>query len=57
MKIKLVSELQFNESLLNEDIASVMRLYPKIDKEMFMKLISLDPTYKEGRDSVGKYGK
>lgn len=57
MKIRLVGELQFNESLLNEDIASVMRLYPKIDKDMFMKLISLDPTYKEGRDSVGKYGK
>ena len=43
--------------ILYEDIEAVKKNYPKITDDKFMQLIALDPTYKEGRDSVGKYGK
>ena len=43
--------------LLDEDIAAVKKYYPNIDDDIFMQLISLDPTYRDGSNSVGKYGK
>ena len=54
MKIKVVEKFT---NILREDIEAVKKNYPKIEDEMFYKLIALDPTYKENRDSVGKYGK
>ena len=42
---------------LNEDIEAVKKYYPNIDNDTFMKLIALDPTYREGSQSLGKYGK
>ena len=42
---------------LTEDIAAVKRQYSHIPEEDFYDIIKLDPTYKEGSDSVGKYGK
>ncbi len=43
--------------VLDEDIAAVKKYYPNIDDDVFMQLISLDPTYRDGSNSVGKYGK
>ena len=43
--------------LLTEDIAAVRKNYPKISDEDFNRIIRLDPTFIEGRDSVGQYGK
>lgn len=45
------------ESVLNEDIAAVRKNYPNISDEDFDRLIKLDPTYREGSNSVGTYGK
>ena len=42
---------------LKEDIEAVKKYYPNIPDETFQMLISLDPTYKEGIISLGKYGK
>lgn len=42
---------------LTEDIESVRKNYPKISDEDFYRLIKLDPTYREGSNSVGTYGK
>lgn len=42
---------------LVEDIAAVRKNYPKISDEDFNRIIRLDPTFIEGRDSVGQYGK
>lgn len=51
-------KLRINESnYLLEDIAAVKKYYPNIDDNTFMKLIQLDPTYRDGSNSVGKYGK
>lgn len=52
MKFKLLMESQ-----LLEDIAAVRKNYPKISDKDFDRIIRLDPTFKEGRDSVGTYGK
>ena len=50
-------KLYINESYyLSEDIEAVKKYYPNIDDDMFMYLISLDPTYR-GNQSLGKYGK
>ena len=49
--------IQFNESVLHEDITAVRKQYPKISDEMFNKLIAFDPTFNKDRDSVGTYGK
>ena len=46
-----------NEEYLVEDIASVKKYYPTIDDDKFMQLISLDPTYIDGKDKLGNYGK
>ena len=43
--------------ILTEDIAAVRKNYPKISDEDFDRLIKLDPTYREGSNSVGTYGK
>ena len=43
--------------LLYEDIAAVQKYYPNIPNDTFMQLISLDPTYRDGSNSLGKYGK
>ena len=53
------SDIQYylTELLLMEDIDAVKRQYPKIEDEDFDRLIRLDPTFKEGKDSVGTYGK
>lgn len=51
-------KLRIQESnYLLEDIAAVKKYYPKIDDNTFMTLIALDPTYRDGSNSVGKYGK
>ena len=50
-------KLRINESnYLLEDIAAVKKYYPNIDDNVFMTLIALDPTYRDGSNSVGKYG-
>lgn len=46
-----------NNEFLSEDIAAVKKYYPNIDDNTFMQLIQLDPTYRNGSNSVGKYGK
>ena len=56
------TKLTIRESLpmrfaLTEDIAAVRKNYPKISDEDFDRLIKLDPTYREGSNSVGTYGK
>lgn len=43
--------------LLLEDINAVRKNYPKISDKDFDRIIRLDPTFKEGKDSVGTYGK
>lgn len=45
------------ESYLVEDIAAVKKQYSHVSEEDFDKIIRLDPTFDENRDSVGKYGK
>ena len=48
---------QLEKELLIEGIKEVKAKYPNIDEDKFFELIKLDPTYKEGVDSVGTYGK
>ena len=43
--------------ILIEDITSVRNNFPKISDEDFYRIIRLDPTFVDGRDSVGQYGK
>ena len=50
-------KFRLDETLFLETLASVMANYPNIPEDQFMSIISLDPTYTKGRDSVGKYGK
>ena len=51
-------KLRISENnILQEDIAAVKKYYPNIPDDTFMQLISLDPTYRDGSNSVGKYGK
>lgn len=51
-------KLYINESAyMLEDIDAVKKYYPNIDDNTFMNLIALDPTYRDGSNSVGKYGK
>ena len=58
MSIFKVIEKEFNKEykLLNEGIEEVKKYFPKIPDSDFMKLISLDPTYRGGNE-LGKYGK
>lgn len=51
-------KLYIDESAyIKEDIEAVKKYYPNIEDDMFMNLIALDPTYRDGSNSVGKYGK
>jgi len=51
-------EDEIEESLeLNEDIAAVRNLFKDIPEDKFNEILKLDPTYVEGRNSVGKYTK
>jgi hypothetical protein len=50
-------KLKLDETIFLETIASVQANYPNIPEDQFMSIISLDPTYVQGRDSVGRYGK
>lgn len=45
------------EKYLMEDIAAVRKQYSHIPEQDFDRIIRLDPTFDENRDSVGKYGK
>ena len=45
------------EEILTEAIADVKKQYPDMPDELFYKLIAFDPTYEEGKDRVGTYGK
>jgi hypothetical protein len=45
------------EEYLMEDIAAVKKQYSHIPENDFDRIIRLDPTFDENRDSVGKYGK
>lgn len=47
----------FNKKYLQEGIEDVKKYYQDIDDDKFMEIIALDPTYKEGVDKVGNYGK
>ena len=49
-------KLRILEHSLNEDIEAVKKYYPNIPDDIFMKLVTLDPTY-TGKNSLGKYGK
>lgn len=46
-----------SEQLLTEDIAAVRDMFKDIPDEKFNEIVKLDPTYVEGRNSVGKYTK
>lgn len=43
--------------VINEDIESMKKYYPNIPDEKFMYYIKLDPTYKDGSNNAGNYGK
>lgn len=43
--------------VLNETLEDIKKYYPNVPDNIFMKLITLDPTYRIGSDSAGKYGK
>ena len=45
------------ESILLEDITAVKNRYPNISDEDFNRILKLDPTYRDGSNSVGKYTK
>ena len=45
---------QLKKELLVEGIKEVQAKYPSIEESKFYELIKLDPTYKEGVDSVKK---
>lgn len=53
--MRLIEELR--KELLVEGIKEVQAKYPNIEESKFYQLIKLDPTYKDGVDSVGTYGK
>ena len=42
---------------ITDDINSVKSLFPDIQEEKFNELIKLDPTYRDGSNSLGTYGK
>ena len=52
-RIKQLSEVLLNETL--DDVHD--KYYSDIDKDTFLKLISLDPTYEKDSDKMGIYGK
>lgn len=42
---------------LNEDIESMKKFYPNITDDAFMSFVALDPTYKNGSTTAGKYAR
>lgn len=44
-------------NLLLEDITAVRNRYPNISDVDFTTILNLDPTYRSGSNSVGKYTK
>lgn len=46
-----------NNSSLNEDLNAIKKNFQNIDDNTFKHIIELDPTYREGSNSAGKYGK
>ena len=46
-----------NESVLEEDIEGMKKYYKNIPDDKFQELIELDPTYKNGSNNAGTYGK
>lgn len=42
---------------LNEDIESMKKFYPNITDDAFMSFVALDPTYKKGSTTAGKYAR
>lgn len=51
-------KLYINEdTYLQEGIDDIKKYYPNIPDDIFIQLIELDPTYREGSSSAGKYGK
>lgn len=53
---KVLSD-DINESVLEEDIEGMKKYYKNIPDDKFQKLIELDPTYKNGSNNAGTYGK
>ena len=45
------------EEYITEDIGAVKQHYTDIPDDIFYKLLSLDPTYKDGVDKVGNYSR
>lgn len=46
-----------DEGIILEGIDDVRPYYPNIDDDKFNQLIALDPTFKDGKDKLGTYGK
>lgn len=51
MKFRLI------ENTLNEDLQAVRNRYPNMSDAVFNQLVQVDPTYREGSNSAGKYTK
>lgn len=49
--------MKYNFIKVNDDINAVKALYPDMDENKFNELIKLDPTYRDGSNSLGIYGK
>lgn len=49
--------MKYNFIKINDDINAVKALYPDMDENKFNELIKLDPTYRDGSNSLGIYGK
>ena len=45
------------EDIIFEDIEAMKKYYPNIPSDDFMYYIELDPTYREGSNNAGTYGK
>ena len=45
------------ENIITEGIDQVRKMFPNISDEDFDRVIRLDPTFQDGKDSVGTYGK
>lgn len=46
-----------NNTSLNEDLNDIKKNFTNITDNLFKQIISLDPTYRQGSNSAGKYGK
>lgn len=48
---------ELEEELLSEDIEGMKKYYPNIPDDKFQAIIELDPTYKQGSNNAGTYGR